>query len=72
MIYALAFIALFVGAVWLAGNPFEFTQRIPSEFVKAKGLGGHQQLDDRLVGRSDLRHFRISWTRPAAWGTAPP
>jgi len=38
--YAGAFIVLFLGAVWLAGNPFEFTQRLPSAFVKAKGWVG--------------------------------
>jgi hypothetical protein len=25
---------------WLAGNPFEFTQRLPSEYVKARGWVG--------------------------------
>ena len=40
LIYSGAFIALFFGAVWLAGNPFEFTQRLPSAFVKAKGWVG--------------------------------
>ena len=40
LIYSGAFILLFIGAVWLAGNPFEFTQRIPSGFVKAKGWIG--------------------------------
>ena len=40
VIYAGAFIVLFLAAVWLASNPFEFTQRIPSEFVKAKGWVG--------------------------------
>ena len=39
-IYAGLFALLFVGAIWLAGNPFEFTQRIPSAFVKAKGWVG--------------------------------
>ena len=38
--YAGAFLVLFLGAVWLAGNPFEFTQRLPSAFVKAKGWVG--------------------------------
>jgi len=38
--YALTFGVLFVGAVWLAGNPFEFTQRLPSEYVKAHNLMG--------------------------------
>ena len=40
LIYSLAFIVLFLLAIWLAGNPFEFTQRIPSEFIKAKGWVG--------------------------------
>jgi len=31
---------LFVLAWWLAGNPFEFTQRLPSEFVKSQGWMG--------------------------------
>ena len=38
--YALLFIILFGVAWWLAGNPFEFTQRIPSAFVKARGWVG--------------------------------
>jgi len=38
--YGIAFVLLFAGAVWLAGNPFEFTQRLPSAFVKAKGWVG--------------------------------
>ena len=40
LIYSCAFIVLFLGAIWLAGNPFEFTQRLPSDFVKAKGWMG--------------------------------
>jgi hypothetical protein len=32
--YIITFGALFAVAVWLAGNPFEFTQRLPSAFVK--------------------------------------
>ena len=40
LIYSGAFIGLFLGAIWLAGNPFEFTQRLPSAFVKAKGWMG--------------------------------
>jgi uncharacterized membrane protein YfcA len=40
IIYSFAFAVLFLIAIWLAGNPFEFTQRIPSEFVKAKGWIG--------------------------------
>jgi uncharacterized membrane protein YfcA len=40
LIYACAFIFLFLMAIWLAGNPFEFTQRLPSAFVKAKGWMG--------------------------------
>jgi uncharacterized membrane protein YfcA len=43
LIYAGLFIALFAAAVWLARNPFEFTQRLPSEFVKAKGWIGTNQ-----------------------------
>ncbi len=38
--YLVVFGILFVIACWLAGNPFEFTQRIPSDFVKAKGWVG--------------------------------
>lgn len=38
--YALSFVLLFLGAIWLAGNPFEFTQRLPSEYVMNKGLMG--------------------------------
>ena len=41
--YGIAFVLLFAGAVWLAGNPFEFTQRLPSAFVKAKGWMGTDQ-----------------------------
>jgi uncharacterized membrane protein YfcA len=40
ILYSGAFIALFLIAIWLAGNPFEFTQRLPSGFVKAKGWVG--------------------------------
>ena len=40
LIYAGLFIGLFIAAVWLARNPFEFTQRLPSEFIKAKGWMG--------------------------------
>ena len=29
ILYSGAFIALFLIAIWLAGNPFEFTQRLP-------------------------------------------
>ena len=38
--YALTFIGLFAAAVWLAGNPFGFTQRLPSEYVNARGWMG--------------------------------
>jgi uncharacterized membrane protein YfcA len=38
--YGIAFVILFAIAAWLAGNPFEFTQRIPSEYVKLKGWVG--------------------------------
>ena len=38
--YVVMFGILFVIACWLAGNPFEFTQRIPSDFVKARGWVG--------------------------------
>jgi len=38
--YAIVFGLLFWAATWLAGNPFEFTRRIPSAFVKAKGWVG--------------------------------
>ena len=40
LIYAALFIVLFLCAVWLAGNPFEFTKRIGSEFVKNQGWLG--------------------------------
>lgn len=40
VIYSGLFVGLFLAAVWLAGNPFEFTQRLPSAFVKAKGWVG--------------------------------
>ena len=40
LLYSGAFIALFLIAIWLAGNPFEFTQRLPSGFVEAKGWVG--------------------------------
>lgn len=39
-IYALSFIVLFIGSIWLAGNPFEFTQRLPSEYVMRHNLLG--------------------------------
>jgi len=38
--YLIFFAILMVIAIWLAGNPFEFTQRIPSDFVKAQGWVG--------------------------------
>jgi uncharacterized membrane protein YfcA len=38
--YIVLFGVLFVIAWWLAGNPFEFTQRIPSEYVKKMGWIG--------------------------------
>ncbi|MDD5207182.1 MAG: sulfite exporter TauE/SafE family protein [Desulfobacterales bacterium] len=38
--YIAVFGVLFIIACWLAGNPFEFTQRIPSEYVKKAGLVG--------------------------------
>ena len=38
--YIIMFGVLFVIAVWLAGNPFEFTQRLPSAFVKNMGWVG--------------------------------
>ena len=38
--YLVMFGVLFVIACWLAGNPFEFTQRIPSDWVKARGWVG--------------------------------
>ncbi|MGD2124537.1 MAG: sulfite exporter TauE/SafE family protein [Desulfobacteraceae bacterium] len=34
------FFGIFLVGCWLAGNPFEATQRIPSEYVKAKGWVG--------------------------------
>ncbi len=38
--YIVIFGVLFIIAMWLAGNPFEFTQRIPSDFVKKMGWVG--------------------------------
>ena len=38
--YGIVFGLLFIGAWWLAGNPFEFTQRIPSDYVKVRGWVG--------------------------------
>ena len=38
--YGIVFALLFVGACWLAGNPFEFTQRIPSDYVQGRGWVG--------------------------------
>ena len=38
--YIIMFGVLFAIAVWLAGNPFEFTQRLPSAFVKNMGWVG--------------------------------
>jgi uncharacterized membrane protein YfcA len=38
--YLIMFGVLFAIAVWLAGNPFEFTQRLPSAFVKNMGWVG--------------------------------
>jgi uncharacterized membrane protein YfcA len=39
-LYATSFVVLFFVAIWLAGNPFEFTQRIPSEYVTKMGWVG--------------------------------
>lgn len=39
-LYLLVFGLLFILACWLAGNPFDATQRIPSDYVKAKGWAG--------------------------------
>jgi len=36
---AVLFVVFLIGC-WLAGNPFEFTQRIPSDWVKAAGWAG--------------------------------
>ena len=38
--YLVMFGILFIIAWWLAGNPFEFTQRIPSEYVINRGWAG--------------------------------
>jgi hypothetical protein len=38
--YAILYVALFIGAIWLAGNPFEWTHRNPGEYVRANGLAG--------------------------------
>ena len=38
--YAILYVVLFIAATWLAGNPFEWTQRLPSEFCKINGLVG--------------------------------
>jgi uncharacterized membrane protein YfcA len=38
--YIVVFGILFIIASWLAGNPFEFTQRIPSEYVQSRGWAG--------------------------------
>jgi uncharacterized protein len=38
--YGVLFAILFVLACWLAGNPFEFTQRLPSDYVNSKGWMG--------------------------------
>jgi uncharacterized membrane protein YfcA len=38
--YLVFFVVLMAIAIWLAGNPFEFTQRIPSDFVKQQGWVG--------------------------------
>ena len=40
---AVAFFIVFLIGCWLAGNPFEATQRIASEVVKAKGWVGTNQ-----------------------------
>ena len=38
--YAVLYVVLFFAAIWLAGNPFEWTQRIPSAFSIERGLVG--------------------------------
>ncbi|MFZ7124982.1 MAG: sulfite exporter TauE/SafE family protein [Desulfobacterales bacterium] len=40
LIYSGVFAILFAIAAWLAGNPFEFTQRIPSQYVIDRGWIG--------------------------------
>ncbi|MDO9566051.1 MAG: sulfite exporter TauE/SafE family protein [Candidatus Desulfaltia sp.] len=40
LMYSVAFVGLFAVAWWLAGCPFEFTQRLPSEYVVKHGLVG--------------------------------
>lgn len=40
LFYVCSFVVLFGAAVWLAGNPFEFTQRLPSAFVRAQDWVG--------------------------------
>lgn len=41
--YLVMFGILFIIAWWLAGNPFEFTQRIPSEYVIDRGWAGSNE-----------------------------
>ncbi|MDI6688806.1 MAG: hypothetical protein QME06_11365, partial [Desulfobacterales bacterium] len=40
LMYSVAFIGLFAIAWWLANCPFEFTQRLPSDYVMKKGWMG--------------------------------
>jgi hypothetical protein len=62
---------LFVVAVWLAGNPFEFTQRVPSDYVKARGWVGTNEWG--IIWMVVLAApFSSTWTRQAAWDTARP
>ena len=55
--YAVLYVVLFIAATWLAGNPFEWTQRIPSSFVSVQWIGRDRQLDHCLVGGSSLRYI---------------
>ena len=38
--WAVLYVILFFAAIWLAGNPFEWTQRIPSQFTIERGMAG--------------------------------
>jgi len=52
------FFILFLVGTWLAGNPFEFTVRMPSTYVVQHGLTG--------------RLSSSSWTLRPAWASVRP
>lgn len=71
ILYTGAFIVPFLIAIGLAGNPFEFTQRIPSGFVKTKGWVGTNNW--MIIWWVILIcAFLSTWVQPVVWVTMEP